>query len=173
MTNYVKQAVEHYMDAAGIDKLGTATTPYPPEGSLHPCDDEVEGQLKGKACSCLMKDLWASRLSRPDIHRCIIRLTTRITKWTKNDDKRLKRLAEYMNGTAESHRLKAFVCDHAEDIELWLFVDADLAGDREDSKSSTGGYVVLVGPGTWSPSLGSTLNRQPRLGPRPKLRRRR
>ena len=31
------------------------------------------------------------------------------------------------------------------------FVDADLAGDKEDTKSSTGGYVVLVGPGTWFP----------------------
>ena len=128
------------MTAAGLDKLGKASTPYPPEGSLHPRDDEVEGQLMSKSCSCLMKDLWASRLSRPDLHRAIIRLTTRITKWTRNDDKRLKRLMEYMNGTAESHMLKAFVCDPPEDVELWLFVDADFCGDKEDTKSSTGGY---------------------------------
>ena len=70
--------------------------------------------------------------------------TTRITKWTRNDDQRLKRLMEYMNATAELHKLKCFVCDNAEDIELWLFVDADFAGDKEDTKSSTGGYIVLV-----------------------------
>ena len=57
---------------------------------------------------------------------------------------------EYMNATAEM-KLQGFVCDDQEGIELWLFVDADLAGDREDTKSSTGGFVVLVGPGTWFP----------------------
>ena len=78
-----------------------------------------------------MKLMWASRLSRPDLHRAIIRLTTRITKWTRNDDKRLKRLAEYLNGTAESHQLKCFTCDEPENIELWLFVDADFAGEQD------------------------------------------
>ena len=58
---------------------------------------------------------------------------------------------EYMNWSAESHRLKGFVCDPPDEIELWLFVDADLAGDTVDTKSSTGGYFVLVGPGTWYP----------------------
>ena len=151
MIDYCRSSVNHYRTAAGLDKLGTATTPYPPEGSLHPKDDEVEGQLMSSACSVLMKDLWASRLSRPDLHRAIIRLTTRITKWTRNDDKRLKRLMEYMNGTAESHKLKCFTCDPPEDIELWLFVDADFAGEVADTKSNTGGYLVLAGPNTWFP----------------------
>ena len=62
----------------------------------------------------------------------------------------MRRLMEYINGSYDM-KLQAFVCDEPDDIELWLFVDADLAGDKEDTKSSTGGYVVLVGPGTWFP----------------------
>ena len=57
---------------------------------------------------------------------------------------------EYMNDSAEE-KLSCFVCDSADELELWLFVDADLAGDKEDTKSSTGGFVVIVGPGTWFP----------------------
>ena len=38
-----------------------------------------------------------------------------------------------------------------EELELWLFVDADLAGDTDDTKSSSGGYLVIVGLGTWFP----------------------
>ena len=90
MCDCAKQCAQHYMQAAGLEKLGVASTPYPPEGSLHPADDEIEGILAGKACSCLMKDLWGARLSRPDLSRCICKLSTRITKWTRNDDKRLR-----------------------------------------------------------------------------------
>ena len=57
---------------------------------------------------------------------------------------------EYMNGSID-HKLHAYVCDPLEDLELWLLVDADLAGDTEDTKSSSGGYLVIVGPGTWFP----------------------
>ena len=37
------------------------------------------------------------------------------------------------------------------DLELWYFADADLAGDPEDTKSTSGGRLVVIGPGTWFP----------------------
>ena len=76
---------------------------------------------------------------------------------------------EYINYSAESHKLKGFVCDDTDEIELRLFVDADLAGDWKDTKSYTGGYFVLVGPSTWFPLTvyhrGRNLRRRTLLHP--------
>ena len=44
-----------------------AATPFCPEGSLLPQDDEEEGELAGDACKVLMKCLWLGRLAYPDI----------------------------------------------------------------------------------------------------------
>ena len=38
-----------------------------------------------------------------------------------------------------------------EKLELYFVCDADLAGDINDFKSTSGGLLVLVGPHTWSP----------------------
>ena len=43
------------------------------------------------------------------------------------------------------------VGDPADKLCLLLFVDADLAGNPEDTKSRSGGYLVIAGPNTWFP----------------------
>ena len=40
-----------------------------------------------------------------------------------------------------------------------IFVDADFAGDKATSKSTSGGMLVLAGPRTWAP-LGSICKAQ-------------
>ena len=40
--------------------------------------------------------------------------------------------------------------DRFRDCQLWLFADADFAGEH-DRKSTTGSYMVLVGPNTYFP----------------------
>ena len=52
-----------------------------------------------------------------------------------------------------------FIGDSPEDLELWLFVDADFAGDREDLKSTSGGFLVLAGPNSYFP-LGQVCKKQ-------------
>ena len=51
MTDYVKSSVEHYKNLAGVDKVRESTTPYCPEGSLHPDNDTAKGELGSSACS--------------------------------------------------------------------------------------------------------------------------
>ena len=97
-----------------------------------------------------MKNLWLARLARPDLIRPVCKLATKIQKWSRNDDRRLKRMMEYMNSTI-NQKLRGFICDSADDLELWLFADADLAGDPDSSRSSSGGYLVLIGPKSWFP----------------------
>ena len=103
MSDYVQQAVEHYMKLAGIDKLKTAPTPFCPDGVLLPENEEVVGELGEDAASVLMKNLWAARLARPDLSRPTCKLATKVHKWSKNDDRRIRRLMEYMNGLSLIH----------------------------------------------------------------------
>ena len=44
-----------------------------------------------------------------------------------------------------------FVGDYPKDCWLGLFVDASFAGELEDSKSTSGAYLCLVGPRTFVP----------------------
>ena len=65
------QACELYQQLSGGKPLKPATTPFCPEGSFLPQDDEEEGELAGNACKILMKCLWLARLARPDIIKAI------------------------------------------------------------------------------------------------------
>ena len=94
--------------------------------------------MAGVACRVLMKDLWLGRLAHPDIVNAISDLATKVQCWSKNEDKKLFRLICYLNSTSH-YRLCGKVGDPADKLRLLLFVDADLAGNPEDTKSRSGG----------------------------------
>ena len=152
MRDYAADCVLKYCDLAKIQKssLKQASTPFCPEGSLLAADDDVKGQLSGVACAILMKDLWLGRLARPDLQKPIGDLSSKVTCWTRNDDKKLHRLMCYLN-TSVNHALCGFIKDPADKLKLLLFVDADFCGDSENTKSTTGAWLVLAGPNSWFP----------------------
>ena len=117
MTDYVQQAVDHYKKFPGATTLKHAKTPYCPEGSLLLANDGEKGELEASACSILMKNLWGACLARPCLMRAVCRLAGRVSKWTRNDDRRLKRLMEYIAGS-KNYVLKAIVSDDPKDLEL-------------------------------------------------------
>ena len=160
MEEYCQDAVDLYCEAANIplNSLKKVTTPFCPEGALLKADDDTRGKLSGKACSVLMKALWLARLARPDLQKAITDLATRIQKWSRNDDRRVRRLYEYIYHT-KHYRMQCFVRDPPEKLELHAYVDADFAGYKEDTKSTSGGILVLAGPTTWFP-LAWTSKRQ-------------
>ena len=47
--------------------------------------------------------------------------------------------------------LHCHVGDVASDIKLVYYADADFAGDLRSSRSTSGGYLCLVGPNTYVP----------------------
>ena len=65
-------------------------------------------------------------------------------------DKRLLRLISYLHATKEKVGTN-YVGDEISQCRVHLFVDASFAGDLEDSKSTSGAIIVLVGPHTWVP----------------------
>ena len=158
MEDYVQQTVQKYVDCAGSAPLKKVPTPFVAEGSLNPSDDEVVGELQNSACGVIMKSLWVARLARPDVFKPINDLSSKVSKWTKNCDKQLHRLICYLHSTP-GYRLTGYVNDPPHKLKLKLYVDADFAGDREDAKSTSGGFLVLAGPNTQFP-LGWVAKKQ-------------
>ena len=123
-------------------------------GQPSPCPTDViaeqPGVLGDAAAAVLMKILYGARMGRYDLIRPVQALASRITKWNRLCDKKLHRIVSYMNSTLDLH-LYGWVCDKPSDIEIVAYCDADLAGDRTDSKSTSGVLICLVGPRTYVP----------------------
>ena len=75
---------------------------------------------------------------------------TPLQKWSVNDDKKLYRLVCYLNSTNDLS-LKCFLGDRPEHCHVVNYTDADFAGDRVGLKSTTGGYIAVVGPNIFVP----------------------
>ena len=150
MTEYAAQACELYTSLSASKPRRKAATPFVPDGSLCEADDDVRGELAGDACSVLMKDLWLGRLARPDLIKPIGFLATQVQNWTVNCDKQLYRLMCYIH-TTRDYQLVGRILDPADQLKLVLFVDADFCGDRLHTKSTSGGFLVLVGPRSFFP----------------------
>ena len=85
-----------------------------------------------------------ARIGRPDILWSVNKLARSITKWTKACDKRLNRLISYIHHTCE-YKQYCHVGNTAKQCRLGLFQDSDLAGDLEDSKSTSGETLCIFG----------------------------
>ena len=60
-------------------------------------------------------------------------------------DRRHHRIVSYIHHT-QDEALQSFVGDHTDNLSVMLWVDASLAGDLRDSKSTSGAYLAIVGP---------------------------
>ena len=150
MYDYALQTVDLYKSLTGIDKVKHAATPFVLEGSISSQDEEVRGELAPNACRILMKALWLGRLARPDIVKPINDLATKVQCWSRAEDKKLLRLAQYI-AAIPHYRLAGTVNDAPEELELQLYVDADFAGEKSDARSTSGGFLVLRGDATFFP----------------------
>ena len=93
--DYIDDVIAHYKQLSGKTSIRKAVTPFVPDGTLHPDDWDVKGELAANCTSCVMKSLWASRLSRPDTQKPTCDLASNVSKWSRNDDKRMERLIGY------------------------------------------------------------------------------
>ena len=150
MEDFCVDVVELYKHLTGLTTLKKAQTPFHPDGALPATDDCEKGVLDKIACKVLMKALWLARLARPDLQKAICDLASRVSCWSRNDDKRLYRLVCYIHSTS-GYRLRGSVNDPATQLELKLYVDADFCGDSNNTRSTSGGLLVLHGPTTYFP----------------------
>ena len=98
-----------------------------------------------KVCSqIVLKCLNLARIGTPDILWSVDKLARVITKWTRACDKRLARLISYIHHTCEYTQC-CYVGNTAQQCRLGLFQDYDFAGDLEDSKSTSGRILCILG----------------------------
>ena len=144
MRSYAAQLVEFYCEVAGVtkEKLRNFPSPCYPENQLTDADLETEGELRHVASRILMRGLWLSRLARPDLSFAITRLASRVTKWTKFEDRQLMRCISYLHHTTHlTLRGEVSQTDLACSIEV--FTDADFASCPYTAKSTTGIIIML------------------------------
>ena len=153
MSSFLQQAIDKYKKLAGpqFQHLRKVATPFHDDKIARPVGTEAEprGQLAPIASRILMKLLFAARMARYDLLRAVQGLASRVTKWSVECDKALHRLMCYVASTLE-YRMRGFMGDDVSTCKLWLFADSDHAGEH-DSKSTSGGFLALVGPNTYFP----------------------
>ena len=134
-------------------------TPFTEAGIARPTLDEKEkpGRLQPIAPKVLMKILFAARMARPDLLRATRSSASSVTKWSIECDIALHRLVSYIKSTDVF--MEGFVGGSSDDCQLWLFADADHAGEF-DSKSTSGCAMFLVGPNAYFPLNALAKSRQ-------------
>ena len=77
-------------------------------------------------------------------------MATKVSKWSKRDDKKLFRLICFMHHSRK-HRRIGFIGDELSELRLGLFTDADFAGTNASLKSTSGVFLALYGPNSFFP----------------------
>ena len=77
--------------------------------------------------------------------------STVLVQGPRGDDKKKIRLIQYIISSTPHYRLVGTIGDAQEHLELRLYVDADVAGNRLTGISTSGGFLVLYGPNTFFP----------------------
>ena len=113
-------------------------------------DHTSTGILAPYAIKVIMKILCCARVCRLDLMHPVCTLSRDTSKRSRACDKRLHRLTAYIH-TTRDWTLRTCVGDAADKCRIACFSDADFAGDLKDSKSTSGGFVAVVGPKMFVP----------------------
>ena len=143
MESYAKQTVDLYCELTAVERsqLKQVPTPSLNEASFSDQDFEDQGALHQRAAKILMKTLWLARLSRPDLSFIVARLATKISRWSRADDKQLFRLMSYLCHTP-SLQLVGRVGKHGE-VSVSAFTDADFGACPVSAKSTSGVFLTI------------------------------
>ena len=152
MAGHAEQCVERYCELAhkSVKELKDVATPCIDDHQLTEEDTDTVGTLDKVASRIVLKVLYLARMGRPDVLWSVNTLARKVTKWTTGCDKRTMRLISYLQKTKDWGQV-CFVGDHPQDCWIACFCDASFAGDLEDSKSTSGAYICVVGPRTFVP----------------------
>ena len=152
MVGHAKKCVERYCELANktTQQLYKVSTPCIDDHHFKEEELKSVGELSNVCSQVVLKCLYLARIGRPDILWSVNKLARSITKWTKACDKRLNRLISYFHHTCE-YLQYCSVGNTAKQCRLGLFQDSDFAGDLEESKSTSGGTLCIVGSHTYVP----------------------
>ena len=118
-----------------------------PVPGRHPTTSELEAALPLDASeaalfrSCTGKSIYIA-LDRPDVQCSVKELCRDMKQPTTVSMKNLKLLARYLRGRPEGI-LKYEITEPLDDLDMWINVDSDWAGDKKARKSTSAGGVTI------------------------------
>ena len=150
MIGHAKKCVERYCELANKSTQQFCKGSTPCIDDHHFKEEEMKsvGELSHVCSQIVLKCLYLARIGRPEIRWSENKLARAITKWTKACDKRLSRLISYIHHTCENKQY-CHVGNTAKQCRLGLFQDSDFVGDLEDSKSTSGWTLCILGSHTF------------------------
>ena len=149
MEGHAKKCVGRYCVLANktTQQLYKGSTPCIDDHHFKEEELKSEGELSKVSSQIVLKCLYLARIGRPDIPWSVNKLARSITKWTKACDKRLN---PYIHHKCE-YKQFCYVGNTAKQCRLGLIQDSDVAGDLQDSKSTSGGTLCVFGSHTLVP----------------------
>ena len=135
MDNYVANAVAKF-ELEYTGKLSKFASPYPPTEEI-----AKVGSSPGVFSSCasyVATLLFLCRVARPDVSTAVQRLCRVVSKWTTTHDIILVRLFAYLKCVGPMALTASLGRCDFQSCQFFLWSDADLAGNPEDTKSTSG-----------------------------------
>jgi len=145
MKEFLEKAVRDFLRDSGDKALRSVATPYLQE-ELAGDETEKAGAFASNAAQHLMRLLYAARVSRPDLMVGVTRLAHHVSRWKERHDRALRRLMAYVAATADLTLQGTLSTADSETVEVHLYPDADLAGEKSSSRSTSGLYAELAAP---------------------------
>ena len=147
MHGHVEKCVEKYLELTGLKEsdLKLAWTPCIDDHQLTEEDYVTRGKVADTCARIVLKILFFARIARPDVLCACNQLAREVSKWTVACDRRLYRLVCYLQ-TTKAWVIRNMIGDTIDKLHLAVYSDASFAGEKNSSKSTTGGVLCLVGP---------------------------
>ena len=145
MADFIRSTVEVYIEKTG-KALKPADTPYSPELPKSQVERlmTAPGECAKHSASLLMKPLYGARAVRPDLCVAIQQLSSEVTRWSTECDRRCHRLYQYMAGSVNDVLAGTLSYREGTVYKLALWPDADLNGNPFTSKSTSGGWLEII-----------------------------
>lgn len=145
MKEFLEKAVRDFLRDSGDKALRSVATPYLQE-ELAGDETEKAGAFASNAAQHLMRLLYAARVSRPDLMVGVTRLAHHVSRWKERHDRALRRLMAYVAATADLTLQGTLSTADSETVEVHLYPDADLVGEKSSSRSTSGLCAELAAP---------------------------
>ena len=138
---YLEAVVKKYMNETSVKSLPWVATPSIDDRIDE--DSQQPGKQKATAASHLMSIMYLARLCRADLIVTVSFLARRMSKWTVNEDRRLKRLMSHIAHHLDLKLEHKLSTRDRPDAELVYSPDAELGGDIMTTKATGGFWLEL------------------------------
>ena len=147
-TNLTKVILQKYKAQANFKKLRHVSTPTIPKSEMVKApDDLLTGVFSGTSSQYTGSLLYLVRGTRLDLAFATGVMGRHVSKWNKEDDRRLHRVMCYLEGTIGHGLVIIMKVGDTTNLDLELFLDADHAGDLLTRKSTSGAVAGFYSSG--------------------------